>query len=153
MSELEIERTARHEFTARNARGAVVTIGRVGGEGSFTPGELLQIAAAGCAAVTVEELVVRRSGPEAPFTATVDTDRRPGTHEYDALHVGLDVDLSALDEAARERVVAAIRTAVERECTVSRTIEKGTPVTLDVRADGPTGARAATEQETAVTGD
>ncbi|WP_329455655.1 OsmC family protein [Streptomyces sp. NBC_01497] len=154
MAELEIERTGSHEFTARNARGAVVTIGRVGGEGSFTPGELLQLAAAGCAAVTVEELVVRRSGEDARFLASVSNDRRPGSHEYDALHVGLDVDLSALDEAARERVAAAIRTAVERECTVSRTIEKGTPVTLDIVTDGgasaasgaaPAGAAATTD--------
>jgi uncharacterized OsmC-like protein len=143
MADLEIERSATHEFTARNARGAVVKIGRVGGEGSFTPGELLQIAAAGCAAVTAEELVVRRSGEGARFAATVGNDRRRGAHEYDALHVGLDVDLSSLDGAARERVAAAIRTAVERECTVSRTIEKGTPVTLDVITDGP-GAPART---------
>ncbi|MEW2544927.1 OsmC family protein [Streptomyces sp. NPDC047002] len=137
MAELEIERTGTHEFTARNARGARVRIGRVGGEGSFTPGELLQVAAAGCAAVTVEELVVRRSGEDARFAATAGNDRRLGSHEYDALHVTLDVDLSSLDEAARERVAAAIRTAVARECTVSRTIEKGTPVTLDITTGAP----------------
>ncbi|MGQ4512344.1 OsmC family protein [Streptomyces sp. DW26H14] len=146
MAELEIERTGTHEFRARNARGAQVRIGRVDGEGSFTPGELLQLAAAGCAAVTVEELVVRRSGEDARFVATAGNDRRPGSHEYDALHVSLDVDLSSLDEAARERVAAAIRTAVERECTVSRTIEKGTPVTLDIAmGGGPAPAAGAPE--------
>ncbi|WP_037841048.1 OsmC family protein [Streptomyces sp. NRRL F-5126] len=142
MADLRIERTGSHEFTAHNARGASVRIGRVGAEGSFTPGELLQLAAAGCAAVTVEELVVRRSGEDAPFVATVDNDRRPGSHEYDALHVALDVDLSSLDAAARERLAAAIRTAVERECTVSRTIEKGTPVTLDIATGGPEAGTA-----------
>ncbi|GAA3732739.1 OsmC family protein [Streptomyces tremellae] len=143
MAELEIERTGTHEFTARNTRGAQVRIGRVGGEGSFTPGELLQVAAAGCAAVTVEELVVRRSGENARFVATAGNDRRPGSHEYDALHVALDVDLSSLDEAARERVAAAIRAAVARECTVSRTIEKGTPVTLDIATGGGQAATGA----------
>ncbi|MFD7923582.1 OsmC family protein [Streptomyces sp. NPDC059740] len=136
MADLEIERTGTHQFTARNGRGAVVRLGRVGGEGSFTPGELLQLAAAGCAAVTVEELVVRRAGEDARIVATAGADRRPGSHEYDALHVGLEVDLSGLDDATRERVVQAVRTAVAGQCTVSRTVERGTPVTLDVTAAG-----------------
>lgn len=143
MAELKIERTGSHEFVGRNTRGAEVRVGRVGGAGSFTPGELLQLSAAACAAVTVEELVVRRSGEDARFTATAGNDRRPGSHEYDTLHVALDVDLSSLDEAARERVAAAIRGAVARECTVSRTIEKGTEVTLDIATSGAAEADGA----------
>lgn len=131
MADLEIERTGSHVFTARNARGASVRVGRTGAEGAFTPGELLQLAAAGCAAVTAEELLVRRVGEDAPFVVTVGNDRRPGSHEYDALHVVVDVDLDGLDDAARARLEGAVRTAIARECTVSRTVERGTPVTLD----------------------
>jgi uncharacterized OsmC-like protein len=46
--------------------------------------------------------------------------------------VALKVDLSFLDEAMRERVIRAMRTAVERQCTVGRTVERGAPVHLSV---------------------
>jgi uncharacterized OsmC-like protein len=130
MTDLEVHRTGPHEFLGTNSRGATVRIGRNGAEGAFTPGELLQIAVAGCASVTVEELVTRRAGDDARMEATVDYERGPGAREYERLRVVLAADLSFLDDTTRERVVRAMKTAVERECTVSRTVERGAPVDL-----------------------
>src|SRR3954469_8633983 len=127
MTGLEIERVGTHDFVGRNERGATVRIGRDGAPGSFSPGELLQVAAAGCAAVTVEEFVVRRAGADARIVATADHQRRPDSHEYEQVHVTLHADLSFLDDATRERVLKAMHTAVDRECTVSRTVERGAP--------------------------
>jgi uncharacterized OsmC-like protein len=142
---LEIERAGKHEFVGRNDRGATVRIGRDGAPGSFSPGELLQVAAAGCAAVTVEELVVRRAGEDARITATASYERAPGVREYQQVHVNLHADLSFLEEGARERVLKAMRMAVERECTVSRTVERGAPVlvTIDATGSGSGAARGA----------
>ncbi|KAA2261237.1 OsmC family peroxiredoxin [Solihabitans fulvus] len=129
---VQVERTGQHSFVAANDRGASVRIGRVGQEGSFTPVELLLAAAAGCAAVTAEELVVRRVGEDARFEATAEGVRQHGAHELDEVLVGLDVDLSALDPEQREHLVKAVRRAVEQLCTVTRTLKKSTPAPLAI---------------------
>jgi uncharacterized OsmC-like protein len=132
MTGLTVERIGTHDFIGRNDRGATVRIGRKGAPGSFTPGELLQIATAGCSAVTVEELVTRRAGDDARLVATVDHDRAPDAREYERLRVTVRADLSFLDEDTRERVVQAMNAAVRRQCTVSRTVERGAPVELAI---------------------
>jgi len=126
---LEVRREGEHEFTGRNERGATVRLGRKGAPEAFSPVELLQIAVAGCAAVTAEELITRRTGPE--LRATVAADRHEGAAERDAVHVRFDVDLSELGADERATLVAAVNRAIERLCTVSRTLEKGVPVTED----------------------
>jgi uncharacterized OsmC-like protein len=137
MAELAIERVGKHTFVARNDRGATVRIGRADTPGAFSPGELLHIATAGCSAVTVEELVVRRAGEDAPFTATTTPHRAEGTREYQEIEVTLQVDLSTLDDENRARAVQAMRTAIERQCTVSRTVERGARVVLHFATEGP----------------
>jgi uncharacterized OsmC-like protein len=135
-----VERVGPHTWIGRNNRGAEVRIGTDAVPGAFSPGELLQLAIASCSTVTIEDMVVRRSGPDARVDATVERDRAPGTHEFQRISVTLDVDLPGLGDAERDRVVKALRTAVERECTVSRTVEQGTPIDLEIVAgDGSAG--------------
>jgi uncharacterized OsmC-like protein len=126
---LEVEREGAHVFVGRNERGAEVRLGRKGAEGAFSPAELLQIAAAGCNAVTAEELITRRIGEDAKFRVTVTADRREGASELDAVHVAFDVDVSTLAADQREALAGAVDRAIERLCTVSRTLKKGVPVT------------------------
>ncbi|WP_410623731.1 OsmC family protein [Amycolatopsis sp. cmx-8-4] len=126
---LEVQRDGQHSFVGRNDRGAEVRLGRSGAEGAFSPAELLQIAAAGCSAVTAEELITRRVGEDAKFRVTVSADRREGAAELDAVHVAFDVDVSTLAEDQREALAGAVDRAIERLCTVSRTLKKGIPVT------------------------
>jgi uncharacterized OsmC-like protein len=126
---LEVERTGEHAFVGRNERGAEVRLGRKGAEGAFSPAELLQIAAAGCSAVTAEELITRRIGEDAKFRVAVTADRREGASELDAVHVAFDVDVSTLTADQREALAGAVDRAIERLCTVSRTLKKGIPVT------------------------
>lgn len=136
VTKLMVERVGEHDFLGHNDRGATVRIGRNGANGSFTPGELLQIATAGCVSVTTEELVTRRGGDDARMVATVDYDRAEGVREYQSLRVDLRVDLSFLDQHTHQRVVNAIRLAVDRQCTVSRTVERGAKVDLTVGSIG-----------------
>jgi uncharacterized OsmC-like protein len=125
---LEVQRNGEHEFVGRNERGAEVQIGRNGQAGSFSPAELLQIAAAGCSAVTAEELITRRVGEDSKFRVEVSSDRREGAQELDAVYVRFDVPLGDLDQAQREALAAAVDRSIERLCTVSRTLKKGIPV-------------------------
>lgn len=129
MAGLEVRRTGKHEFTGHNDRGAEVHIGRSGAENSFSPGELLQLAVAACSAVTAEELITRRV--DANFTVKADADQVPGNHQYDALHVDFDIDLTGLDEVTRARLETAIRRALDLQCTVSRTIKAAAPVKVE----------------------
>jgi uncharacterized OsmC-like protein len=129
---LSVERIDKHDFIGRNDRGATVRIGRSGAPGSFTPGELLQIATAGCTAITTEELVTRRAGDDTRMVTTVDHVRAEGAREYERIRVQLHAELAFLDEDTRERVMRAMRAAVERQCTVSRTLERGAPVDLTI---------------------
>lgn len=126
---LEVQRVGEHDFVGRNERGAQVRVGPMGAEGAFSPTELLQIAAAGCAAVTAENLVTRRVGADSKFRVDVTADRREGAWELDAVHVTFDVDLSSLDQEKRAALAAAVARAVDHLCTVSRTLKKPTPVT------------------------
>jgi len=131
---LEVQRDGQHSFVGRNDRGAEVRLGRNGAEGAFSPAELLQIAAAGCSAVTAEELITRRVGEDAKFRVTVSADRREGASELDAVHVAFDVDVSTLAADQREALAGAVDRAIERLCTVSRTLKKGIPVTEEFPA-------------------
>ena len=130
---VELLRTGEGAFVATNPRGAQVRVGPLSAEGAFTPGELLLVAAAGCAGITSEQLIVRRVGTQASFRVRADrTKDESSPHEFASVDVGLDVDLSGLDEAQRETLQRTVRQAIERLCTVSRTLEKGVPVTLTI---------------------
>ncbi|MFF0145097.1 putative OsmC-like protein [Amycolatopsis sulphurea] len=125
---LEVRRAGEHRFVGRNDRGAEVVLGRAGAEGAFSPVELLQIAVAGCSAVTAEELIVRRVGEDAEFRVVVSADRRVGVAELDGVRVVFEVDLAGVAGDVREGMVRAVERAVERLCTVRRTLVKGVPV-------------------------
>jgi uncharacterized OsmC-like protein len=134
MGRLEIERVGEHDFLGRNERGATVRVGREGAPGAFSPGELLHVAAAACTAVTVEELITRRTGPDTRMITTVE--HEGGVTEYEKLAITLQADLSFLDDATRERVLKAMRLAVDRQCVVSRTLKRGAEVMLTIDASG-----------------
>jgi uncharacterized OsmC-like protein len=136
MASLEVRRVGQHEFTGHNDRGAEVKVGRSGAPGSFSPGELLQLAVAACSAVTAENLITRRVGEDSRFRVAAGAEQQPGGHEYDALRVAFDVDLSGLDEPVRAQLESTIRHALDQLCTVTRTVEAGTPV--KVGFDHPT---------------
>ncbi|GAB2990904.1 OsmC family protein [Amycolatopsis acidiphila] len=129
---LEVQRVGEHEFVGRNERGAEVRLGRKGAEGAFSPAELLQVAAAGCSAVTAENLITRRVGEDAKFRVDVTADRREGASELDAVHLKFDVDVSGLGQDEREALALAVDRAIDKLCTVSRTLKKGIPVTEEL---------------------
>jgi uncharacterized OsmC-like protein len=131
---VRIRRTGDHQFTASNDRGAEVAIGRAGQDGSFSPGELLLVAIGACSHVTAESLLVRRIGGEAPQEVTVEATKDTEENRYPSVRVSFDVDLSGVAE--HEEIAAAALRAIERLCTVSRTVQRGADVVAEI--DGAT---------------
>lgn len=129
---VRVQRDGEHRFTATNERGARVAIGRDGAENAFTPGELLLAAIASCSAVTSENLLTRRLGESLELAVNADRDKDPDDpHKFSSVQVSFDVDLSTLEEEGqRDALVDAVHRAIERVCTVSRTVETGTPITV-----------------------
>lgn len=125
---LILTRTSQGTYLATNAAGVQLT---VGGDG-FAPVDLLMAALAGCAAVDVDVATSRRVEPER-FEVRVDAEKltEGGNHLADvvvtfdvAFPIGHDGDI------ARTVLPRALRVSHDSSCTVSRTIEAPTPVTM-----------------------
>ncbi|HEY0451833.1 OsmC family protein [Actinophytocola sp.] len=125
---VRIERDSVGHYTVHNARGATIP---VGGD-DFSPVELLLAAIGTCTAVDTDVVVSRRVEPT-DFTITVTGDKVSGEtgNHLENLTVTFDVAFpegKAGDEA-RKLLPRTVALSHDRLCTVSRTIERGTPVT------------------------
>ncbi|MFI1398732.1 OsmC family protein [Streptomyces sp. NPDC020681] len=133
-----IERTGTGHFTATNARGGTINFGTssdAGGGTDFTPVELLLAAIAGCTAADVDVATTRHVEP-AGFTVTVTGNKisdELGNRMTD-LAVTFSVAFPDGESGDRARAILprAVKTSHDRLCTVSRTVEIGTPVTATV---------------------
>jgi len=125
-----ITRTSAGRYTAVNGRGGVLDFG-TGDVDDFTPVELLLTAIGGCTAVDVDILTTRRAEPES-FVVKVDGDkvRDEGGSRMEELSVTFRVKFPAGEggDAARALLPDAMARSHDRLCTVSRTVELGTPV-------------------------
>jgi len=119
-------------YSGHNSRGALVQIGPVDAGAVFTPGELLKVALAGCSGMSADHALARRLGSDVAVTVHVAGPFDPREVRYQPLNEQLVVDLSGLDEAERQRLVTVVGRAVDRHCTVGRTLEQGTDVRLQV---------------------
>lgn len=127
-----LERTARLKYQATNARGATISIGS-GEDGDFTPVELLMVAIGACSAIDVDLLTTRKVEPVS-FDVDVNADRVKDAdgNRADNIEVDFLVRFPEGEEGdrARAKIDSAIAAAHDRMCTVSRTVELGTPVTM-----------------------
>ncbi len=126
-----IGRIASGEFTATNDRGGQITLG-TGSGAEFTPTELLLVAIGGCTAIDIDILTSRRAEPEA-FEVLVDAEkvRDAGGNRLTDIEVTFRIRFPAGEQgdAARALLPDAVQKSHDRLCTVSRTVEIGTPIT------------------------
>ena len=132
---LWVERTGHRRYIGRSSRGAQVLIGSVGDEGAFSPGELLKIALAGCAGLSIDNGLSRRLGEDVPVTIAVGGLGDEAEDRYPALADAVRVDLSGLDEATRERLLVVMHRAIDEHCTVGRTLKASAQVTTTVNGE------------------
>ncbi|HEX6338843.1 MAG TPA: OsmC family protein [Jiangellaceae bacterium] len=123
-----IHRTEAGKYVATNARGIQLAFN---GDDGFSPVELLLTALAGCTAADVDSVTSRRAEPE-EFRVEARGDKirdEPG-NRMENLEVIFRVRFPAGDagDAAREMLPAMVAKSHDRWCTVSRTIELGTPI-------------------------
>jgi putative redox protein len=128
---VRLERIKNSRYTAVNERGGTISVGT--GDGSdFTPVELLLAAIGGCTAIDVDILTSRRAEPDS-FEIVIDAEKvrdAAGNHLAD-VQVTFRIAFPAGEQGdkARELLPDAVRKSHDRLCTVSRTVELGTPVT------------------------
>ena len=118
-------------YEADNGRGTTLT---VNGEGNFSAIELLLTALGGCTSVDVDLMTTRRAEPEAFEVVVSGTKSTEGGNHMTDLQVSFRLRFPEGEggDKARERVPRAVRTSHERHCTVSRTIEAGTPIAFTI---------------------
>jgi uncharacterized OsmC-like protein len=132
---LWVERTGTRRYTGKSSRGAEVLIGSESVEGVFTPGELLKIALAACTGMSSDLPLSRRLGDNYDATVRVSGAADRENEVYPNLHEILELDLSELDSDAQQRLLTVVERAIDKVCTVGRTLKAGTKVSLDVVTD------------------
>ncbi len=129
---VDLTRIGFARFKATNGRGGVLPIGS-GDDPDFTPVELLLAAVAGCSAIDVDYITVKRSEP-ASYDVHVEAEKvrdEDGNHLTN-MKVTFDVTFPEGDagDAARAVLQSAIERSRDRICTVSRTVALPTPVAM-----------------------
>jgi uncharacterized OsmC-like protein len=123
-------RTGSLTFLATNARGGTIAFGE-GQNSDFTPVELLLVALAGCSAIDIEYITARRAEPDV-FEATASALKLADDKGNHLSDVTLDFRVTFPEgpdgDQARSRLERAARQSRDRLCTVSRTVQLGTPV-------------------------
>ena len=132
--QVSLSRIANSKYVVTNERGGQITIGT--GEGTdFTPVELMLVAIGGCTAVDVDILTSRRAEPSS-FAVDVGAEkiRDAGGNRLTDITVTFRVVFPSGEggDKARALLPDAVRQSHERLCTVSRTVELGTPITIHI---------------------
>jgi uncharacterized OsmC-like protein len=136
---VRIERTSVEQYAVHNVRGGSISLG-TGQDDSFTPVELLLAAIGGCMAADVDLITSRRAEPtrfDVEVTGNKVRDEAGGNRIQDLTVVFTVTFPAGVDgDRAREAMPRSLRQAHDRLCTVSRTVELGTPISI---VEGPAG--------------
>jgi uncharacterized OsmC-like protein len=132
--EVSLERIANSKYTVTNARGGQITIGAGPGT-DFTPVELLLAAIASCTAIDVDIVTSRRAEPDT-FQVAMGAEkiRDASGNRLTDINVTFRVAFPEGEGGDNARAILPdiVKKSHDRLCTVSRTIELGTPVTTHI---------------------
>jgi putative redox protein len=137
MPTVNLSRLSKHHFEATNSRGGTLTFGKKKAA-EFTPVELLLVAIAGCTAMDVDAITVKRSEP-LRFQVSCSGHSTKSEHGNHVTDIAVDFDVEFPDSeggrAAAGVLEIAIRKSHDRLCTVTRTVEMETPVDSRLRGE------------------
>lgn len=129
---LWVEKNKDGSWDAFSEDGAHIKFGK--GAGVFTPGDLMKIALAGCAALSSEFAVSHTLGEGKGARVVVD-----GTYDADNdayINFNEQVVVDAIDAGLTDEDAAKLKERITRHidkgCTVKHTYEQVTPVRMDV---------------------
>lgn len=132
-TEITARRSAAGTWTVSNAVGAQLRIGAPGEEGAFSPAELLQAALAACSVLSAEAQLAHNLGADFEATATVEGVEDKEVGRVTDLRATISPDMSALDAAAQEKLIARTERVIERLCAIKRSLNHGLAATAEVR--------------------
>lgn len=130
---VSLVRTAQGRYLAMNRNGVEIELGR--GDDLFSPVELLLVALAGCSAIDLDFATSRHAEPEV-FKAGVEAVRsEEGGNHLEDLKVSFSVRFPETEagETAKALVDRVLKLSHDKLCTVSRTVEAGTPVEVSAK--------------------
>jgi uncharacterized OsmC-like protein len=137
-------RVGERTFEGRNARGGVVAIGPEEVHGTFTPGELLKLALAACAGMSADRLTARRLGEDFEATYWAHGTSESATNRYTTIDEEAVIDgLRAMSPEERTKTIGLIARAIDRGCTVARSVEDAIDLTMTI--DGTPVEHAASD--------
>ena len=129
---LWIERDKDGSWDAFSDDGAHIKFGK--GRGVFTPGDLMKIALAGCAALSSQFAIEHTLGDGKGARIVVD-----GTYDADSdayinfnEQVVVDATDAKLSEEDADKLKERVTRHIEKGCTVKHTYVQETPVRMDV---------------------
>jgi putative redox protein len=133
--QVAIERIANSRYTVTNERGGQLTVGSGAGT-DFTPVELLLTAIAGCTAIDVDILTSRRAEPDS-FDIEVGAEKvrdEKGRNQLEDIIVTFRIAFPDGEDGDKARALLpdAVKRSHESLCTVSRTVELGTPIAFRI---------------------
>ena len=132
--QISLSRITNSKYVVTNEHGGQITIGT--GDGTdFTPVELMLAAIGGCTAIDVDILTSRRAEPDS-FAIDVEAEkiRDAGGNRLTDITVTFRVAFPSGEggDKARALLPDAVKKSHDRLCTVSRTVELGTPITTHI---------------------
>ncbi len=127
---LTLTRVSTRVYTARNTKGAELVIGD--GEGQFTPGDLLRLAILGCNVLSSDARFARALGDDFSMKATVQSQYLESEDRFTEFFVRLFPDLGDMSDEDRQRLFRRASGAIDRYCTISHTVEKSAPTSLEI---------------------
>ena len=129
---LWVERNKDGSWDAFSDDGAHIKFGK--GRGVFTPGDLMKIALAGCAALSSQFAIEHTLGDGKGAKIVVD-----GTYDADSdayinfnEQVAVDATDAKLSEEDANKLKERVTRHIEKGCTVKHTYVQETPVRMDV---------------------
>ena len=131
---VSVDRLGDRRYAATNVRGGRIEFG-TGDNADFTPVELLLAAIGGCTTIDADVATSRHVEP-LRFTVEVSGDKIEDEegNRMENLAVTFHVEFPEGPEGDRARSILprAVRLSHDRLCTVSRTVQRGTPVTSTI---------------------
>jgi putative redox protein len=133
MTSVRIERDTTGSYTARNEKGAEIRFGSA--SDTLSPVELMLAAIGGCTAIDVDMVTSRRAEPDSFAVEVVGekvNDETGNRVENVAVTFRIKFPDGEAGDEARAILPDIVRKSHDRLCTVSRTIERGTPIVTSI---------------------
>jgi len=131
---VSVVRVGPRMYEGLNERGATLRVGGPEIEGEhFSPGELLKLALISCSGLSADRVAARRLGEDFALTVWAHGKSDHDTNRYSRIEEEFLLDLSSLEPAERAQLLVIMTKAIERGCTVARTIDEVVelPTTID----------------------